>query len=77
MNPGEIEFLSDGAPGKPLIYVRSCEGERILVVLNPTEEDHELKDVQPKELLYVLGEKPESTDDKLTIKKDSAFFAGL
>ncbi|MCR5251806.1 MAG: glycosylase [Lachnospiraceae bacterium] len=77
MNPGEIEFLADGAPGKPLVYVRSCEGERILVVLNPTETDQELDDVRLKELLYVLGEKPESTDDKLTIKRNSAFFAVL
>ena len=77
MNPGDIEFLSKGAAGEPLVYMRSCEGERILVALNPTETDHRLEDSHLKELLYVLGDAPERAADHVILKKESAFFALL
>lgn len=34
---GEIEFICDGSKGKPLCYIRSFEGERIFVIINPTK----------------------------------------
>ena len=35
---GTIRFVSDGAPGVPLAYERECEGERLLVVINPRRQ---------------------------------------
>ena len=54
---GEIEFLCDGAPGKPLAYVRSSEGERILVVINPTDEIAEIQmPDRAGEKIYCIGD---------------------
>lgn len=39
---GKIEFISDGAPGQALAYVRSSENERIAVILNPTDHETEV-----------------------------------
>lgn len=39
---GDIEFVCDGAKGRPLAYVRSFDGERILVAVNPTDSACEL-----------------------------------
>jgi len=35
---GDIRFVCDGAPGKPLAYERMYDGERLLIVLNPSRE---------------------------------------
>ena len=37
-NRGAITFVSNGAPGRPLVYTREGEGERVLVALNPSRE---------------------------------------
>ena len=37
-NRSGIEFVSNGAPKEALAYVRSCETEKLLVVLNPYRE---------------------------------------
>ncbi len=75
MNSGEIRFISDGAEGKPLIYERSYEDEKILVALNPTDTEYEMEEVKIKELLYVLGDRAETAGNTLLLKADSAFFA--
>lgn len=52
---GEIEFLIDGAPGKPLAYIRSLDGERILIVINPTASPAELVFDGEPEVIYSFG----------------------
>ncbi len=53
---GEIQFLCDGAPGKPLAYIRSEADEKILVVVNPTEAAYELPaEYTPEETIYSFG----------------------
>lgn len=37
-NRSGIRFVGDGAPGVPLAYERECEGERLLVVVNPRSQ---------------------------------------
>ena len=77
-NTGDIEFICDGAKGKPLAYYRKCAGERILVAVNPTGEDFILPvNERLGELIYCLGDKPESADGKCRVKAGSAFFAAV
>lgn len=38
-NRSGITFLSNGAPGKALAYLRSCPEEQLLVILNPNREE--------------------------------------
>ncbi|MCR4625839.1 MAG: glycosylase [Lachnospiraceae bacterium] len=87
MNSGEIEFLCDGAPGKPLVYVRSSGEEQILAAVNPTDNDYELeipeflkKTAIEKQsdiavsTIYNLGNKPVLTGTRCIIKARSTFF---
>ena len=87
MNSGEICFICNGAEGEPMIYIRSAEEENILVVLNPTEKEYELpgEKLDPsgksikgtfaqEEFIFAIGEKPDFVEDKIVIKKMSAFY---
>ena len=76
-NPGDIDFICDGAKGKPLVYMRSSiDGEKILVALNPTGEDYniELRE-KPGKLIYNIGNEPLLSEGNCLIRKESAFFA--
>ena len=75
MNSGGIEFVCDGAEGKPLIYVRSSDGEKIMIALNPTDAEYELKNTELKDLIYVLGDRPGYEKDNMVLKPGSGFFA--
>ncbi|MCR5119428.1 MAG: glycosylase [Lachnospiraceae bacterium] len=76
-NSAGMEFVCDGAQGKPLAYIRSAENEKILVVLNPADSDHVFNDIRVKELIYVLGEKPENKESGLVVKAKSMFFSKI
>ena len=53
---GDIEFLCDGAPGKPLAYVRNSGDEKICAVINPTDEEVEIQmPGKPGETVYCMG----------------------
>ena len=39
LSDGNIEFVSDGADGSPLAYIRSSADEKILVVVNPADRE--------------------------------------
>ena len=60
-----------------MAYIRSAGDEKILVVLNPTEKDQELPDTEAKELIYVLGSKPENKGNTFVVKAKSAVYAKL
>ena len=50
---GEIDFVIDGAPGKPLVYVRTFNDEKILVVINPSDKAIEIgSDQKVSEVVY-------------------------
>ena len=75
MNPGGIEFVCDGAAGKPLAYYRFRDDERILAVINPGAEEYTLKtEFKPGELIYLFGDEPDIRDGELGVKGRSALF---
>ncbi|MBR3524214.1 MAG: glycosylase [Lachnospiraceae bacterium] len=75
MNPGGIEFVCDGAAGKPLAYYRFRDGEKILAVINPGAEEYTLKtEFKPGELIYLFGDEPDIRDGELGVKGRSALF---
>jgi len=74
-NLGDIEFILDGADGKPLAYIRSFEGERILVALNPSDNTSEIKtECNNLEQIYKIGEDPEIKNDSIVLKGKTAVF---
>jgi len=75
---GEIDFIIDGAPGKPLVYVRTFNDEKILVVINPSGKAVEIGlDQKVSELVYCFGKKPEINGGSIIVNGVSAFFATL
>lgn len=75
---GEIDFVSDGAPGKPLVYVRSFNDEKILVAINPSDEETEITiDQSVSKLKYSFGNAPKINGNSIVISGVSAFFATL
>ena len=75
---GEIDFLSDGAPGKPLVYVRSFNDAKILVVINPSDEAAKITlEHNVSKLIYCFGKAPKINGNSITANSISAFFATL
>lgn len=73
---GEIEFVSDGAAGKPLAYIRSTDAERIFVAINPTDKDCEVNTGnEPGKVIYSFGKGAEFSGDKCMIGACSAVYA--
>ncbi len=60
---GEISFVNAGGActqenetSYPLVYLRSCEQEKILVILNPSGKGQTLSgEFQPKKTIYAIG----------------------
>ncbi len=53
---GEVEFISDGSKGKALSYIRSLADEKILVIINPTDNTAKIKiNNQFGEIIYKSG----------------------
>lgn len=70
---GEIAFLQDGGEGRPLAYVRSGGGERIMVILNPADRETFFPCGETlKEELYVLGEKARAREGVIHVPPRSA-----
>lgn len=75
---GEIEFICDGKKGKPLAYIRSCESEKILVVVNPTGNEAEINlNGMPDEIIYSFGSSAEFDEGRCIIKGESAVFVKI
>ncbi|MBR4344479.1 MAG: glycosylase [Lachnospiraceae bacterium] len=74
-NRGDIEFISDGAGGTPLAYIRSFGDEKILVVLNPSDKPGEINvNCDISEQVYGFGKKTEIKDKSIVIYEKSAGF---
>ena len=70
---GAVEFVY--AEGYPLAYVRSCEDEKILVVINPSDKECSFElDVRVEESIYRLGKGVEVGEGKVTALPQSAEF---
>ena len=75
---GDIEFICNGAPGTPLAYIRSFEGEKILAVINPADASYELTlDRALSEVIYSFGGEPLLTESGCLIPGVSAAFFTL
>lgn len=75
---GEIEFVCDGAPGKPLAYIRSSGDERILVIVNPTDNTADITvNGTPGETVYSFGGAPVISGNSVRINGGSAAFVKI
>ena len=75
---GDIRFLADGAPGKPLAYLRDAEGERVLVILNPADEALGCPLPAPvRQVIYRFGGSVTFTENACLIPPRSACWAVL
>ena len=73
LSDGNIEFVSDGADGSPLAYIRSSADEKILVVVNPADREAVLNVPGDwKETLYEIGGAVVAENGKLVIPPKSA-----
>lgn len=77
-NLGDIEFISDGSKGKPLAYIRSFENEKILVVINPSNDAQEIS-IKNKvsDIVYSFGKEAEIKDNSIKVNGVSAVFAAI
>ncbi len=77
-NLGDIEFISDGSKGKPLAYIRSFENEKILVVINPSNDSQEISlKYKVSDIVYRFGKEPEIKGDSIKVNGGSALFAAI
>ena len=73
LSDGNIEFVSDGADGSPLAYIRSSADEKILVVVNPADREAVLTVPGSwQQNLYQIGGAVVAENGKLVIPPKSA-----
>ncbi len=77
-NLGDIEFISDGSKGKPLAYIRSFENEKILVVINPSNESQEISlKYKVSDIVYSFGKEAEIKNSSIKVNGVSVLFASV
>ncbi len=77
-NLGDIEFISDGSKGKPLAYIRSFENEKILVVINPSNDAQEISlKHKVSDIFYCFGKEAEIKDNSIKVNGVSALVAAV
>ena len=70
-----IEFVYAEKNQYPLAYVREAEGEKVLVIINPSDQEQSFPySAELKDALYTIGGKAESKDGTITIPAQSAGF---
>ena len=68
---GKIRFVSH--EGYPLVYERSSDNEKLLIVINPTNKSQDLKyGKMLGEILYIYGEEISQNGDTVHITKQTA-----
>ena len=73
LSDGDIEFVSDGADGAPLAYIRSSADEKILVVVNPADREAVLEVPGTWNVcLYTVGGIVKAEHGKLIVAPKSA-----
>ncbi len=72
-NRSDIRFICDGAPKKPLVYLRACETEELLVILNPYREPVTFSLPQALESgIYTFGGEAAQSGSTVTVPDVSA-----
>ena len=75
LSRGTIEFVYAEKNQYPLAYVREAEGEKVLVIINPSDKEQSFPySAELKDDLYTIGGKAESKDGTITIPAQSAGF---
>lgn len=75
LNKGKIEFVYAEKNEYPLAYLRSAEGEKILVVINPANKKADFKtNLKIKECIYSFGGKIENENGVISALPCSAGF---
>lgn len=75
---GEIEFVYAKKNAYPFAYVRSCEEEKILVVINPSDREESFEyDVNAGQTIYMLGGEIKLETGRVVIPGGSAGFVVL
>ena len=75
LSRGTIEFVYAEKNQYPLAYVREAEGEKVLVIINPSDKEQSFPySAELKDALYTIGGKAESKDGTITIPAQSAGF---
>ena len=72
---GGIEFVRSGEKGSPLSYIRTFEDERILVIIDPTDNNNSIpfEGAHP-EVIYHFGREVSIGKDKVTTQGKTAVF---
>ena len=72
---GGIEFVRSGEKGGPLAYIRTFEDERILVIIDPTDNKSSIpfEGAHP-EVIYHFGREVSIGKDKITTQGKTAVF---
>ena len=72
---GDISFISRGAEGEPLVYLRSGEDEKILIALNPSDAEVSFPyEGKCGETLYSYGGETRREDGRIFIPARSCAF---
>lgn len=72
---GKIEFVYAEKNTYPLAYVRTDGKSKILVIINPSEQETQFScEYEIGEVVYNFGEKAQSSDGKITVYGQSAGF---
>ncbi|MBQ9927922.1 MAG: glycosylase [Lachnospiraceae bacterium] len=72
---GEIEFVFAEKDSYPFAYLRSMEGERILVVINPSDKEVSFKsDLQLNEIIYSYHGEAKAQGGKISVPASSVSF---
>lgn len=81
-NKGEISFLYAAPSAYPLVYLRTCGEERILVAVNPSGSETAVTDskvsaLTPAETVYCYGESAYKEGEKLIVPPCSVSYLKL
>lgn len=72
---GEIEFIYADKNAYPLAYLRSADNEKILVILNPSDNEASFEcTLSLKEKIYGFGGEISAKDGKITVPHCTAVF---
>lgn len=72
---GEIEFIYAEKNAYPLAYLRSADNEKVLVVLNPSDNEADFEcALSLKEKIYGFGGEMSAKDGKMTVPPCTAVF---
>ena len=72
---GEIEFIFAKKNMYPLVYTRTCNTEKILVIINPSNEETVFQsDILPKEKVYSFGGEIMADGENISVPANFAGF---